>query len=77
MTVRFTDEDGRPSNVVLNESTGEVRYRVHWSRIGQLVAAVVLIVIGWSIVTGMLDLADDPLPPCSQATITHTCGGAP
>ncbi|UDL15477.1 hypothetical protein SEA_PEPE25_102 [Microbacterium phage Pepe25] len=77
MTVRFTDDDGRPSNVVLNESTGEVHFRVHWSRIAQLVAAVALVIIGWNITMGMLDLADDPPPPCSQATITHTCGGAP
>lgn len=79
MTVRFTDEDGQPSNVSLNEQTGEVTpiYRIRWDRIGGIIAGVVLIVMGWTLIHAMLDLAAEPLPPCSQATIQHVCAGAP
>lgn len=64
MTVRFTE----------NRRTV---FRIRWDRVGAVVAAVLLIVIGWNVFWGMLILASEPLPECTRATITHVCSGHP
>lgn len=75
MSVRFTDPDGRASDVSrVTEPSPNIRVR--WDRIAQLAAAAALIVIGWAVIWGMLNLAAEPLPPCTQATMTHPCSGA-
>lgn len=87
MTVRFFESDGTESS--LNEETGELtstprhassdepRIIIRWDRIAQLISAIVLCVMGFVVAWSMLVLLDDPLPPCTSATIQHACSGEP
>lgn len=54
-----------------------VRDSVPWSRIGGLLAAAVVAALLVLAAGVMLDLATEPLPPCTTDVIQGVCAGDP